>query len=88
MVWGSNLGLIGIATYIFGLITYLAFGSLLGPFVMGVYLLSVLAFAGGMFAYSAFLTPQGHLKGFSWGQWLVILIWAVLLLWALYEIFL
>ena len=27
-------------------------------------------------------------KGFSWGQWLVILIWAVLLLWALYEIFL
>jgi len=27
-------------------------------------------------------------KGFSWGQWLFILIWAVLLLWGLYEIFL
>ena len=27
-------------------------------------------------------------RGFSFGQWLIILIWTVLLVWALYEIFL
>ncbi|MFH1519605.1 MAG: hypothetical protein ABIE75_03435, partial [Candidatus Omnitrophota bacterium] len=73
MFFGTSLTLLGIFTFSLSIIQFVAFGSLFGPFVMLVYFLTLLAYAGGLTSFSAYWDKNGkNLRGFSWKAWFKI----------------